>query len=543
MAPSLDQALPPLQDGNDPLIDAVRVLLSAEENRDRARKVTLLADGLKSTSGLACVPLLASLQRRSLLAAQTAQTGTTVSRHLTDSSPSVREMAAKTLQALLEADYLNQASFRSQVVEGLATALERMDADAAARVASFDALGVAGTLAASDRLVRTHLQLASPRSTFAERAARWRAAGGLKLNVERNALLAQLEELPLDAPPEIQQAAEWGLGQLDPEECAKRLALRMEHKVAAGLPKYAEIHTLGELPSSIAVPRLMEVFKLPLDWTERVSFASTCVKVPDPRLVPPLAELLDPNESQLRWQAVEALKKIGTDSAAQALRPHLLEEVNLLRKLELAEFLGHHKIRDGYPFAIEHMSEPSLREQAVAALAAIREPRAVEELRRILQTSHDLAWNSAAVMALGRLGETGLAPQFLETVQDLKNPMAPAALTALGDLKEARAVDKVREGLGSRNPEIVAASARAAGKLLALPEVGEDARGQLAALLADGDAALEARTEAFRALVILNDPRLDNALSAAARDGHLEGSDLIIQIEKQIRDRKVRLQL
>ena len=542
MAPSLDQACPPLQDGDDPLIDAVRVLLSVEESRDRARKVTLLADGLRSTNGLACVPLLASLQRRSLLAAQTAQTGAAVSRHLTDSSPSVREMAAKTLQTLLEADYLNQASFRSQVVEGLATALGRMDADAAARVATFDALGVAGTQAASNRMVRTLLQLASPRSTFAERAARWRAAGGLKLNVERNTLLAQLDELPLDAPSEVQQSAEWGLGQLDPEECAKRLAVRMELKVAAGLPKYAEIHTLGELPASVAVPRLVEVFKLPLDWNERVSFASACVKVPDQRLVPSLSELLDPHEPQLRLQAVEALKKIDTDSAAQTLQPHLLEEVNLLRKLELAEFLGRHGIRDGYPFAIEHMSEPSLREQAVSALAAIREPRAVEELRRILQTSHDLVWNSAVVMALGRLGETELTSQFLETVQDLKNPMASAALMALGDLKEARAMAQVREGLGSRNPEIVAASARAAGKLLALPEVeGEDVRGQLAALLADGDAALEARTEALRALVTLNDPHLDNALSTAGRDGHLEGSDLITQIEKQIRDRKVRL--
>jgi HEAT repeat protein len=539
---SLEQSLPPLRDGNDPLIGAAKVLLSVEENRDRARKVTLLLDGLQSTNGAACVPLLAALQRRSLLAAQTPSTAAAIVPHLSDSSPSVREMAAKAIYSLLEADYLNQTSFHKQVVEGLASALERMDADVAARVATIDALGVAGTQAASSGLVRAHLRLTTPSSTLAERAARWRAAGGLRLDTQRDALSSQLDELPLDAPPEIQQAAEWGFGQLDAEECAKRLALRMEKKVAAGLQKYPEIHTLGELPALIAVPRLVNAFKLPLDWTEQVSFALSCFKVPDPRLVPALAELLDPHEPQLRWHAVEALKKIDTGGAAQALQPHLVEEADLLRKLEIAEFIGRHGFRDGYPFAIEHMSEPVLRERAVSALAAIREPRAVEELHRIVQTSHDPAWNSAAVLALGRLGERELAPQLLETVQDLKNPMAPAALVALGDLKETKAMDKVREGLGSRNPEVVAASARAAGSLLTLPEVrGEDVRGKVAALLADGDAALEARTQAFRALLALDDSRLDGALSTAVRDGHLEGGELLAQIEKQIRDRKVKL--
>jgi len=90
----------------------------------------------------------------------------------------------------------------------------------------------------------------------------------------------------------------------------------------------------------------------------------------------------------------------------------------------------------------------------------------------------------------------------------------------------------------------VSASARAAGKLLALSERGDQpARSQLAALLGDEDGALEARTEALRALVALSDPGLDSALSTAVRDGHLEETGLIKEIEKEIRDRKVRLNL
>ena len=126
-------------------------------------------------------------------------------------------MAARTLETILKADYLNQASFRNQVVQGLTIALERKDTDVAARVAAFDALALAGAAGAGNTLVRNHLQLSSPRSTLVERAARWRAAGGLKLNDQRDALLLQFDDLVLDAPPEIQQSAGWGFAQLDPK--------------------------------------------------------------------------------------------------------------------------------------------------------------------------------------------------------------------------------------------------------------------------------------------------------------------------------------
>src|SRR5229473_8546687 len=195
--------------------------------------------------------------------------------------------------------------------------------------------------------------------------------------------------------------------------------------------------------------------------------------------------MLDPRRSDLRWHAVEALRKINTAEAAEALQPHLKEEADLLRKLQIAEFLGRHGIRDGYPYAIEHLSEPYLREQAISALAAIREPRALGELRKILETSNDIAWNSAAVRALGALGASDFAPQFLEMARNTANPLGPSALIALGDLHEAKALEISRAGFASRNPERLAASARAAGNLVALPGVSAgDVRDQLATLLA-----------------------------------------------------------
>jgi HEAT repeat protein len=181
------------------------------------------------------------------------------------------------------------------------------------------------------------------------------------------------------------------------------------------------------------------------------------------------------------------------------------------------------------------LSEPYLREEAVSALAAIREPRAVGELRKILETSNDVAWNSAAVRALGALGASDLAPQFLEMAQDAANPLGPSALIALGDLHEVKAVEIARAGFASRNPERLEASARAAGKLLALPGVSaDDVRDRLAALLADRGASQPARLAALNSLLALNDRRLDGALALAVRDAGLENSEPLNKIEEQL---------
>jgi hypothetical protein len=190
------------------------------------------------------------------------------------------------------------------------------------------------------------------------------------------------------------------------------------------------------------------------------------------------------------------------------------------------------------------MSEPYLREQAISALAAIREPAAIGKLREILATSNDVEWKSAAMRSLGRLGARDLASQFLEMAHDSESPLAPSAIIALGDLHEAQAITMVRAGLKSRSTEMLTASARAAGSLAGLPSAkADDVRDELAALLADRGAPQEARAAALDSLVALNDPRLDGALAQAVRDAGLEESDLLGHIEKLLFERRVKLKL
>jgi HEAT repeat protein len=542
-APNLEQAIPPLRDPNDELLATVKILLAVNHISDRAKKVTLLLDGLREQVGAATIPLLIAVERRSLLAAQTPGAVDSIARRLSDSSPAVREQAAKTLHSLLKADYLDQPKFRGSAVDALAESLARPHSSFAPRVAAFEALGAAGSEALENNTVKAQLQL-DPPNTFAEQGAQLHTTGNLKVPGQSGAVLALLKQVPLDAPPEIQYGAEWAAARLDPSEGVKEVTLRIQSKYDAGLPVVTEISLLGELPPAEAVPVLLDVAKLTLNHDERQAFASACKKVADVRLVAALAAMLIPTQQDIWWYAVDALIRIDTDDAARALQPHLPQETNLQRKIEIAGFLGRHGIRDGYPYAIEHMSEPYLREQAISALVAIREPRAMGDLRKILEKSNDVAWNSAAVRALGALGASDLAPRFLEMAQDTGNPLGPSALIALGDLHEVKALEIARTGFASRDSERLAASARAAGNLVALPGVSaDDVRDRLAALLADRGAWQPARLAALNSLLALNDPRLDGALALAVRDAGLESSDLLNKIEEQLSKRNVRLTL
>ena len=157
------------------------------------------------------------------------------------------------------------------------------------------------------------------------------------------------------------------------------------------------------------------------------------------------------------------------------------------------------------------------------------------ELRRIWQTSNDLAWNAAVIRALARLGQADIAPKLLELARVPGDPLAPSALVALGYLGSPDALPIVQEAIGSRSEALVIAATEAAARLLARPELKSDpVRDRLAALLADADASPGVRTAALEALRSLDDPRLVKTLSSVARDANLEGTPLLLEIEREL---------
>jgi HEAT repeat protein len=543
-AESLEQSIPRLSGQNDPLLPAAEALIAVSQKRDRGAKVATLLATLRKAKDRDAVPLLISLRRRALIAAQTPDASEIVSRFLGNASLEVREVAARTLASLLDADYLRQGEPHEPAVKAVVAALEAAGPNLALRVAAFDALGAAAAGVRPGGPAVAWLRADRPAATFAEHAARLRAIGRSGRGDQREAVAVFFDGLPLDAPAEVQIAAGRALGALDPREAAQRLAKRLAIKSDSGLGIASEITLIGDLKADFAAPALLEAFSRADAHDERLAFATACVKVADPRLVPMLGGLLDPRYPDVRWQASEALRQIDTDEAASVLWPHLAQESDLLRKLQIAAFLGRHGFRGGYPYAIEHMSAPALQDAAVEALAAIREPKAVPELRKIWESSNDLGWNAAAIRALGRLDQADITPRLLELARDRRDPLVAPALIALGDLGVPTALPIVLDGLGSRNDEVVVAAVRAARKLLAVPEIllgSVEVRDRLAALLADSDASQAVRAAALESLVSLNDPRLGTALVAAARDGALENSDLMRRIEELLTKRKQKL--
>ena len=314
-----------------------------------------------------------------------------------------------------------------------------------------------------------------------------------------------------------------------------QISARLTAKHAAGLGVEHELSLLAALPAPLSTPELLKAWGQPLNNVESLAFAYACAAVADPRLVSAVATLLDPGQPQIRFFAVEALRRIDSDESASALWPHLDEEADLSRKLQLVAFLGRHGFRDGYAQAIEHLSQINLRDQAVEALGAIADPRAVPELRRIWQTSNDLSWNAAAIRALARLGQADITPKLLELARVPGDPLAPSALVGLGYLGSPEALPIVQQAIGSRSEELVIAATQAAAKLLARPELKSDpVRDRLAALLADADASLAVRDAALDALLALDDPRLVPTLSAVARDANLEAMPLLTRVESEL---------
>jgi len=537
-ARTLAQSIPRLASKEDPLLTTVEALISMTRKRDRAERVTLLRDGLKSATARSVAPLLLSMKRRALPASQIAGVGEAILPHLNDRSPAVREVAALTLGAIFDASPADRAQPRAEFVKSLVAALDGAGAVVAARVAMIEAIGSAGESALGDDGALARLRVDRPASTLAELAARLRALGRLRAVAQTQEVAQLYANIPLDAPADVQEAAGQALGQLDPHAAATLISSRLSKKCDALLEVTLEIDLLGRLPAPIAAPELLKAWTRPMRPQESLAFASACAKVADARLVPAIAMLLDPRQWQIRANAIDCLFKIDTDEAASALWPHLDEETDLPRKLQLIGFLGRHGFRDGYSQAIEHLSQVALREEAVLALAALREPRAIPELRRIWETSNDLSWNAAAIRALARLGQKDITPRLLEIARVPGDPLAPSALIGLGDLRSADALPLVRAALDSRSDEVTIAATRASASLLAHSELkSESVRDRLASLLGDANASLPVRQAALEALEALDDPRLGHALTTVVRDANIEGTPLLADVERLLSKR------
>ena len=258
--------------------------------------------------------------------------------------------------------------------------------------------------------------------------------------------------------------------------------------------------------------------------------------------------MLDPRRVyvQLRWLAAKLLMDIDTRAAAQPLRPHMPTEQDLVRKLRFATFLGRHGFDDGYPFALEHLSERRYLEGALEAIAGIAKPGTAKQLLDIYARSNDRDWKRAAVRGLGLLRYAAFAEELRALTRDPKHPLAAAALLARADLGDVDVIELLPAALASRSETVVIAAARAAAKLLPKGQgqgspIEEAIRTALATLARNPGATETVRSKALEALAVAEDDRLDEVLVAMLRDIHLEQTSLLPRVRELLRARKVRM--
>ena len=546
---SADLAFPRLEGPDDPLLGAVEALLALQELSDRHEIVTRLSRDLGDAEGRGAIALLAALDRRAYVAAQVDSAFAAVGHQLQSGDASVREAAAHVLGNLMQADYLENRSNREAAVAALVASLHQAETSLGARVAAIEALAAAADAVARNEDAMRLVSLDAPYETLAEFSVRIEVLGRVHQNRgEAPGIAGLLAELPLDAPGHLQRSVAGSWARIASAGGADRLFERMRRKRAIGLDRVPEIEAFGQILPKIPDPWPLQQALLDLGLTvaEKEAFVRSSRWAPAPELASALGDMLDPRRVyvQLGRLAAELLMDIDTKAAARALRPHMPTELNLARKLRFAAFLGRHGFDDGYPFAIEHLSERRYLEAALEAIAGIAKPGTAEQLLDIYAGSNDSGWKRAAVRGLGLLRHAAFAGELVALTRDRKHPLAASALLARADLGDVDVIELLPVALESRSEALVIAGARAAARLLPKGDGRDDQieasiRAALATLARDPEVTEAVRRTALEALFAAEDDRLDEVLTAMVRDTRLERTDLLTRVRELLRARKV----
>lgn len=546
-----ERAFPSVDGPDDPLLTAVEALLAQQNEPDRLAIVTDLSARLAEAEGRGAVVLLAALERRSYIAAQQIPAYRAVARHLRSDSALVREAAADVLGSLLDADYLIHPAARAAAVADLVAALENDPGPLDARMAALGALGAAVDAVRANPDAVGLVSLDDSYGTFAELSGRLDVLGRLhegQTGGAGSAVASLLAGLAFDAPYPLQQSATRAWARIAVSDAADLLLERIHRKSALGLDALAEIDAFAAIFPKLDDPWPLQqaLLETGLTIAEQQAFVQACEQNPAPGLASALANMLDPRRARLRRLATDLLMEIDTKAAAESIRPHLAEELDLAHKLRLAAFLGRHGFDDGYPYALEHMSDPRYLEASVEAVGAIEQPGSEQQLLDIYRNSNDLAWKHAAVRALGLLDHEPFREELITLTRDESHPLVAPAVLARADMGDMELIDALPAALSSRSEAVAVAAARAAAELL--PQQRRQGGrttsvvpARLAAIARDPRAAHVLRRQALEALVAIGDPNLDEVLTAMIRDSRIEQSDLLVRIRELVREREVRL--
>jgi HEAT repeat protein len=261
-----------------------------------------------------------------------------------------------------------------------------------------------------------------------------------------------------DGRGEVRYAAALSLRHLGDREAVPRLIDMLWDQ--DGFARQAAAMALGRLGDPQAVEPLITALR---DGPPDLRFQAipSLTELQDRRAVAPITEALADHDVEVRANAAAALGDLDAREAADGLVPLLQDPVETIR-FEAAYALSRLDDPRGRP-ALEAMStHREFGPMACAALGVLGDRAALGALRRALKRSW---WRPQlrveAAAALVRLGEQAPRDALVRLSRSRRPDVRGLALTRLGELDGAWALEALLAGLRGKSPD---AAARALGE-------------------------------------------------------------------------------
>ncbi len=245
----------------------------------------------------------------------------------------------------------------------------------------------------------------------------------------------------------------------------------------------AAAEALEAIGPDLAMPPLLERLRSGDARQQYIAARAIAIGPKSPEATEPLIGLLDSPNERVRAQAAEALAKIAPPEAADAL-VYALGDEHWKVQANAADALA--AIRPDQ--AVEPLTTllRSRRRQVVFAaahaLGEIGDPAAVEPLSKLLK-SREKADKLAAAAALGRMGPVAVdaTDELLAVIREVKagghrptvayrlvigTDVVLAAIKALGEVGDARALDPLRTMAREGHPDVAGQAGEALNRIL-----------------------------------------------------------------------------
>jgi len=200
---------------------------------------------------------------------------------------------------------------------------------------------------------------------------------------------------------------------------------------------------LGEIATPALLPYLIERLESPFAAL-RARIATALADFPQPRTVRALERCLEDPATDVRFNALDSLRRIKARVRLEALVP-LLSDSNIgVQTLAIDAVAAHHRDERTLELLMPLLREPSpyVRRAAVEVLNAIADPGILEALIRGLQ-DEDWWSRQRASDALAKIGGPKVAGAMIGLLNSEDEVMRRMAIEVINTTREPRALDDV----------------------------------------------------------------------------------------------------